>query len=171
MGTERTGGAPEAAEESPTAVIPAGEEPGPVDVESAARLRQRLGPYRLLDVLGQGGMALVYEAEAPSGRHVALKVLHESPFLPEGMLARFRREAEAVKRLGTHPNIVEVYDTGKAGRNHYIAMRMVAGGRTLAHRMREGLKPVPETIGLGITIASALAHAHEEGIIHRDVKP
>ena len=130
-----------------------------------------LGPYRLRSLLGQGGMAMVYEASSPTGLLVALKVLQESPFLPAGMLERFHREAEAAKRLGSHPNIVTVHETGQAGRDHYIAMELVPGGQTLACRIRRGPLPVAEALQLAIKIADALAFAHRQGIVHRDIKP
>jgi tRNA A-37 threonylcarbamoyl transferase component Bud32 len=141
------------------------------DTSGTAALDEPLGPYRLTGVLGHGGMALVYRARDAQGREVALKVIQESPFLPGGMLERFRREAEAAKRLAGHPHIVPILDTGQVGRNHYIAMQLVPGGRTLVNLLREAPLPVSTAIELALKVAGALDFAHREGIIHRDVKP
>jgi len=135
------------------------------------RLNEPFGPYRLTGVLGHGGMALVYRAEEADGREVALKVLQETPFLPSGMLERFRREAEAAKRLAGHPHIVPVLATGQVGRNHYIAMKLISGGRTLVDVLKDAPLPESRALDLALKIADALAVAHREGIIHRDVKP
>jgi hypothetical protein len=142
--------------------------PAPGD---AAGLNQDFGPYRVTGMLGHGGMALVYRARGEDGREVALKVLQETLFLPGGMLERFRREAEATKRLAGHPHIVSVLDTGQVGRNHYIAMQLVPGGRTLVDLLRSAPLPVRTVLELVLKLADALAYAHREGIIHRDVKP
>jgi serine/threonine-protein kinase len=155
--------------EAPTQVHPMGS-PLP-DAAGRPPLDEPLGSYRLTGVLGHGGMALVYRAVDSTGREVALKVLQESPFLPSGMLDRFRREAEAAKRLAGHPSIVGIVDTGQVGRNHYIAMQLVPGGRTLVDVLKRAPLPVPEALDLALKIGEALAFAHREGIIHRDIKP
>ncbi len=156
--------------ETPTVVHPAGVALPP-GVTGTPRLDEPLGSYRLTGVLGHGGMALVYCAVDAEGREVALKVLQESPFLPAGMLERFRREAEAAKRLAGHPGIVGVLDTGQVGRDHYIAMQRVPGGRTLVDVLRQAPLPVTAALELALKIGDALAFAHREGIIHRDIKP
>jgi hypothetical protein len=165
-GTSAT--APSADAGAPTVAHPANAAP---DVTGGPRLNEPFGPYRLTGVLGHGGMALVYRALDATGHEVALKVLQESPFLPAGMLDRFRREAEATKRLGGHPGIVSVVGTGQVGHNHYIAMQLVPGGRTLVDVLKGAPLPVTEALSLAIKVGDALAFAHREGIIHRDIKP
>ncbi|NLF18467.1 MAG: serine/threonine protein kinase [Lentisphaerae bacterium] len=152
---------------APTRLIVPGADGAATEVTSAAVL----GPYRLDGLLGHGGMALVYRAWAPDGREVALKVLQETPTLPAGMLERFRREAEAAMRLVSHPHIVGILGTGQVGRNHFIAMQLIPGGRTLVDVLRQA--PLAEAMALDLAakIAAALAEAHRAGIIHRDVKP
>ena len=156
--------------ETPTLVHPMGTA-SPSAATGGARLDEPMGKYRLTGVLGHGGMALVYRAVDAQGHEVALKVLQESPFLPAGMLERFRREAEAVKRLAGHPGIVSILDTGQVGRNHYIAMQLVPGGRTLLDVLKQAPLPVSSALDLALKISDALAFAHREGIIHRDIKP
>ncbi len=136
-------------------------------------LAQQLGPYRIVGFLGRGGMALVYEALDEQGRSVALKIMEETPFTPASMLARFRREAEATKRLRKHPNIITVYDTGQVGATHYIAMELVPGGRSLEALLDSFRRapPLSSVLKIGVAIGSALAYAHAEGVIHRDIKP
>jgi hypothetical protein len=157
-------------QETPTRVSAAGT-PSPATAGASPRLNEPLGKYRLTGVLGHGGMALVYCAVDAEGREVALKVLQESPFLPAGMLERFRREAEAAKRLAGHPGIVGILDTGQVDRNHYIAMQLVPGGRTLVEVLQQAPLPVSAALELALKIGAALAFAHREGIIHRDIKP
>lgn len=137
-----------------------------------AELHEQLGEYLLIHCLGKGGCALVYDAVDPDGASLALKVMQETPFVPAEMLKRFRREAEAVKKLRKHPSIVTVYDTGQVGRNHYIAMEAVPGGQTLDSLLKEaGAMSLKEALGMALPIAEALAYAHQNGIIHRDLKP
>ena len=131
----------------------------------------RIGPYRLVRLVGRGSMGKVYQAEDADGQPVALKVITETPALSELDLRRFMREAEAVKQLGRHPGIVSVYAHGSLGRNHYIAMALVPEGLTLQHRLQQGRLTVPEALKLSQIIVSALAHAHRQGVIHRDLKP
>lgn len=159
-----------AAPDAPTLVRTEGDA-APASLGGSPRLNEPFGPYRLTGVIGHGGMALVYRAEDSDGREVALKVLQETPFLPRGMLERFRREAEAARRLAGHPHIVPVLGTGQVGRNHYIAMQLISGGRTLVDVMRAAPLPESQALDLALKIADALALAHREGIIHRDVKP
>jgi hypothetical protein len=168
-GASQPAPSPRADSNAPTLVHPAGTPPA--EATGGAHLNEPLGAYRLVGVLGHGGMALVYRALDAEGREVALKVLQESPFMPAGMLERFRREAEAAKRLAGHPHIVGILDTGQVGRNHYIAMQLVPGGRTLVDVLRQAPLPVTVALDLALKIGAALQFAHREGIIHRDVKP
>ena len=130
---------------------------------------QTLGRYRIVEALGEGGMAQVFKAFQPGlERMVAIKVLPEYYMRDEQFLARFQREAQAIAQL-SHPNIVPVYDFGREGNLTYIVMQYVDGG-TLKKLMDDDLSY--ERIGdlLG-QVADALDYAHGRGILHRDVKP
>jgi len=136
---------------------------------------KRLGNYRVLAALGQGGMAKVYKGYQPLlDRYVAIKVLAPHFATDEEFRARFQREAAAIARL-RHNNIVQVYDFGIEGPVHYMVMEYIAGD-TLKMRIRtarargERLSPW-EILTVLRGVASALDYAHEREIIHRDVKP
>ncbi len=128
-----------------------------------------LGPYRILEKLGRGGMATVYKAYQPSlDRYVAVKVLPAHLTDEPGYAERFKREARAVAKL-EHPNILPVYDYGQEGDLTYIVMRYMEGGTLKALLGRPlDLSLAVDLIG---QIAGALDHAHEHGVVHRDVKP
>ena len=136
---------------------------------------ERLGKYRITGVLGEGAMGVVYRGFDPDIRRlVALKTIRRQPGDAGGSAfesaARFRNEAQAAGRL-QHPGIVSVYDFGDDGRVAYIAMEFV-DGRTLAYflgsRLRLGDADIASIAG---QVLDALAHAHEHGVWHRDVKP
>src|SRR5215210_2575498 len=130
------------------------------------------GRYALGELLGGGGMANVYLArDDVLGRDVALKMLRGQYADDEDFVERFRREARNAAALN-HPNIVQVYDQGRAeDGTYYIAMEYVPGG-TLAQRIKRGGPMDPaEAAGVASRVAEALAVAHERGIIHRDIKP
>ncbi|MHB8776796.1 MAG: protein kinase domain-containing protein [Anaerolineales bacterium] len=130
---------------------------------------QTLGAYRLVERLGQGGMATVYKAyESALGRYVAIKVLPQFFARDPNFLRRFRREAKAVAQL-SHPNIVPIHSYGEEGNIIYIAMQFVEGG-TLKHG-RERVFSAQEALRLLLPITRALGYAHARGIIHRDIKP
>jgi len=129
-----------------------------------------LGRYRIDARLGEGGMGVVWRAhDLQLGRDVALKVLPDSRVADADSRARLLREARAAAALG-HPNIVTVYDVGEADGHVFIAMEFVPG-RTLSEVIGHDGVPVVEAVRLGVQIAAALAHAHERGVVHRDVKP
>ena len=135
------------------------------DVGPAAR-------YRLEKELGRGGMGIVYQAfDTTLERDVALKELAQHFSEHSEFVRRFRQEARLLARL-SHPNIVQVYDLVEDGGRLWIAMELVTGG-TLADAMerRCGALPWREAAGLGQQIASGLALAHQNGVIHRDIKP
>jgi hypothetical protein len=129
-----------------------------------------LGGYRILGRLGQGAMADVYDAEDSTGHSVALKVFRAGGGMSYTMLERFRREAEATKKLRRHPYILTVYATGNEGDYHYIAMERVDDSRSLEALVGKKA-PVELLVNIAIKISSALQYAHEHQIIHRDVKP
>jgi serine/threonine protein kinase len=131
-----------------------------------------LGRYHILEQLGEGGMAIVYKAyDTRLERDVAVKVIRTEKLTLESMertLKRFEREAKALAKL-THPNIVPITDYGEHEGKPYLVMPYLPGG-TLKEKLG---KPIAweESVRLLIPIARALAYAHEQGIIHRDVKP
>jgi len=133
-------------------------------------LGTRLGRYEIRSQLGAGGMGEVYVAEdTVLRRRAAVKVLAGDFTHSEERLHRFEREAYAASSLN-HPNIVTIYEIGSEGELHYIATEFVAG-ESLRDHMRFGHMELGEIIELAIQIASALAAAHQAGIIHRDMKP
>ncbi len=136
-----------------------------------------LGPYKILALIGAGGMGEVYRAHDPRlGRDVAIKVL--SPHLattPE-VRARFEREARTISQLN-HPHICVLHDighqdgvAGREGAIDYLVMELLEG-ETLAQRLEKGLLPAAQVLTLGAQIADALDRAHHAGVIHRDLKP
>lgn len=134
-----------------------------------------LGNYRVLDALGQGGMARVYKAHQETlGRDVAIKVLPPWYAADRNFVERFNLEARLVARLA-HPNIVTVHDANEQRGHLYIVMQLVDGG-TLKHRLdqlqQEGrVMETAEVVSIFTQLADALAYAHEQGVIHRDIKP
>jgi serine/threonine-protein kinase len=126
--------------------------------------------YTLLDELGRGGMATVYRAQDLRRDHcVALKILHAEVAAAVGR-ERFLREIEIVKRLN-HPHILPLLDSGEAGAFLYYAMPCVEGESLQDRIAREGQLPLADVIAIARDVALGLAHAHEHGIVHRDVKP
>jgi beta-lactam-binding protein with PASTA domain len=127
--------------------------------------------YVIKRKLGSGGMADVYLAEDQElGRRVALKLLDDRHSADEQFVERFRREAQSAAGLN-HPNIVSIFDRGRAEGTYYIAMEYL-DGRTLKELLiRNGPTPVPIAIDYARQILGALAFAHRGGIVHRDIKP
>ena len=129
-----------------------------------------LGPYRVGERIGQGGMGEVYRArDTRLGRDVALKILPATMTGDARLRTRFIREAQSASRLN-HPNIVTVYDIGEWEGRVYIAMEYLAGKTLDAEIPRHGL-PLSLTLKYAIPIADALAKAHAAGVVHRDLKP
>jgi len=128
-----------------------------------------IGPYRIVERLGKGGMATVYKAhQAALARYVAIKVLPE--FLAEepGFVERFQQEAVAVAKL-RHPNILAVFDYGNQENVAYIVNEFIDGG-TLGDQVGKPL-PVDYVAESLRPVALALDYAHARGILHRDIKP
>ena len=131
---------------------------------------QQIQQYRLLSMLGEGGMGKVYLAEDDRlSRRVALKFLPESFLADAHQLRRFEQEARAASALN-HPNIVTVYEIGQHEGTPYIAYELVEG-ETLRQRLRNGPLSWQEAVAISAQIAAALKAAHSAGIIHRDIKP
>jgi serine/threonine-protein kinase len=130
---------------------------------------QRLGPYEILDLLGGGGMGVVYRAwDERLHREVAVKVLHGDYNMP-GMRERFLQEARAASGLN-HANICTVFDIGEQDGDPYLVMELLEG-ETLKEKIARGALSAKEIVTYGQEIAEALAVAHAKGIVHRDIKP
>lgn len=129
------------------------------------------GRYEILARIGGGGMALVYKAyDSLLQRNVAIKVLREQFVHDEEFIQRFRREARSAASL-SHPNVVSIYDVGQDEDTHYIVMEYIEGG-TLNDIIKERAPLQPEeAVRIASQICDALDHAHQNGIIHRDIKP
>jgi serine/threonine protein kinase len=136
----------------------------------ALQIGEEIGPYRIVDRLGSGGMAIVYKAHQPRlDRHVALKVLHAMFMQDENFLSRFEREARIVARLD-HPGIVPIYDYDEHNGQPYLVMKFVEG-ETLKQVLRGSPLASAAILRILMPVASALDYAHGQGILHRDVKP
>jgi len=128
------------------------------------------GQYRLVSLLGSGGMGEVYLAEDMRlDRRVALKVLPPHLTADQSQLGRFQQEARAASALN-HPNIVTIYEINEAAGTHYIATELIEGV-TLRAKMSRGKLTLSESLEIAIQIASALNAAHSAGVVHRDIKP
>src|SRR5918911_1842344 len=129
------------------------------------------GRYELEELVGTGGMSSVFKArDALLERHVALKILHPHFTEDEQYVERFRREARAVASL-SHPNIVTILDRGEDEGRQFIVFELVEG-QTLAEVLHEESRlPVRRALEIAIQVARGLGFAHEQGLIHRDVKP
>ena len=127
--------------------------------------------YRVIRKLGSGGMAEVYLAEDEElGRKVALKILNERHSRDDQFVERFKREAQHAAGLN-HPHIVRVYDRRQTGETYYIAMEYLDGPTLKELLVRKGPTPPAAAIKFARQILSALAEAHKNGIVHRDIKP
>ncbi|MGE3843337.1 MAG: serine/threonine-protein kinase [Vicinamibacterales bacterium] len=134
------------------------------------RLGVSLGRYRVIHLLGAGGMAEVFLAHDPRlGRDVAIKVLGEQLVNRPGYRAFLQREARAVARLN-HPHIVQVYDVIEF-RERVCLVEEYVKGSSLSDRLRQGPLPLNETIRLAAQITAAMVHAHGRGVLHCDLKP
>ena len=141
-------------------------------MDARAAVPPTIGRYRIDGVLGEGAMAVVYAGFDPGiQRQVAIKCLHHHVAADAAYRRRFLAEARAAGHL-VHPNVVTIFDAGETDDGRpYIAMERL-GGETLAGRVAsEGLPPLPLVIELASQIAAALNYAHEQGVIHHDIKP
>ena len=130
----------------------------------------RIRDYEVQEVLGRGGVGVVYKAwHLRLQRAVALKMLLAGPYARPEELERFLREAEAVAGL-RHPNIVQVYDAGNVDGRPYFTMEFVEGG-SLAQQAAGTPQPATRAAALVASVAEAVHVAHQSGIVHRDLKP
>ena len=169
---------PAAEDDSPTPRSPRGwnvfrwllgPDPTPADGPAAAPapLSGRVGRYRVVGLVGEGGMGRVHLAEDEQlRRKVALKVLKSAD---DSSRRRFLREARAAARV-SHPNLCPIYEVGEHDGQPFIVMELLAG-ETLAARLRRGPLPAGEALDLALDLLEGLAALHDAGVVHRDVKP
>lgn len=144
----------------------------PIESANLAGLQEGefVGPFRIIRMLGRGGMGDVYLAEhTGQSREVALKILPESFAADPQRVQRFRQEARAVMALN-HPNIVTVYDMGASEVGYFLSTEFVEG-ETLRARMAHDPVSITDAVEIAEQVAAALAYAHGKGVIHRDIKP
>ena len=127
--------------------------------------------YEILEIIGTGGMAVVYKARCHRlNRLVAIKILKDEFSSDEEFVRRFNAEGEAVAML-SHPNIVQVYDVSSTGSANFIVMELVDGISLKQYMGKKGVLNWKETLHFAMQIAKGLEHAHSRGIVHRDIKP
>ncbi len=130
-----------------------------------------LGPYVILERIGEGSMGQIFKARHPMLRRVcALKVIRPEFLKHPDAVPRFRREIAAVAQLA-HPNIIQAFDAGQIGETHFFAMEFVEGKNLARMVLDRGALPVTEACDYIRQAALGLQHAHERGMIHRDIKP
>src|SRR5690348_14544307 len=127
--------------------------------------------YEIEELVGHGGMSSVYKAkDSLLERHVALKILHEQYSADEEFVERFKREARSVAQL-QHPNIVTVIDRGEEDGRQFIVFEFIDGENLKELVVRNGRLDVRDALAIVVEVARGLAFAHEQGLVHRDVKP
>ncbi|MGH7173874.1 MAG: serine/threonine-protein kinase [Gemmataceae bacterium] len=130
-----------------------------------------VGPYLILDRLGEGGVSEVFKAwDTVKGRTVALKVLHQYLTDRTAAVREFQRELQAVTRL-SHPNIIQTFEAHQVGTLHYFAMEHVAGLDLDRYVRQSGALPIERACEYARQVAQGLQHAHQLGLVHRDIKP
>ncbi|WP_330885410.1 serine/threonine-protein kinase [Rudaea sp.] len=133
--------------------------------------QREFGDYELLELIGEGGMGVVYRAHQKTlDREVAVKLLAAGPWASKPYVERFRREAQNAARM-QHPNIVAIYEVASAEELHFFSMRLVRGPSLAVVLKRDGPMPARRTAILMRTIAEAVDYAHRLGVLHLDLKP
>ncbi len=133
--------------------------------------RAAIGPYLILDRLGEGGVSEVFKAwDTLKGRSVALKVLHQHLKDHTAAVREFQRELQAVTRL-SHPNIIQTFDANQVGALHYFAMEYVQGLDLDRYVRQSGRLSIEQACEYIRQVAQGLQHAHQLGLVHRDIKP
>ncbi|MEK6405373.1 MAG: protein kinase [Acidobacteriota bacterium] len=141
-----------------------------VDSGTDSLVGSAIGPYKIIAQLGAGGMGVVYLAfDSRLGRRIALKLLPSHLTKDEQRLRRFHQEARAASALN-HPNIVTIFEIGRAGARPFIATEYIEG-ETLRQRLSTSAMTIPTALDVALQVASALGAAHDAGIVHRDIKP
>jgi predicted Ser/Thr protein kinase len=172
MGPEATPPPHDAATEAAGAAAPGASRPAAanIDIADAAEVARRLPQFEIMELLGRGGMGVVYKArQIQLDRIVALKILPPEDAASPGFIERFRREARSLGKL-SHPNIVNVHDFGDTNGLYYFVMEFV-DGVNLREMIRAHRLTAAEALAVVPKICDALQFAHEEGIVHRDIKP
>jgi predicted Ser/Thr protein kinase len=131
---------------------------------------EQLGKYKIIRTIGEGGFGVVYLAEDNIGLQVALKVLHPQVAADEMLAAYFKREAKALARL-SHPNIVSIHGYDEIEGRSFIVMEYIEGTSLSALLASGQTPPLPQVLSIFRQALSALDHAHNKGVIHRDMKP
>jgi serine/threonine protein kinase len=133
-------------------------------------LPEQIGAFRVIGLLGEGGMGLVYDAiDTRLGRPVALKTIRQETLDSALARDRFWREARLAATVN-HPNICQIYEIGEADRQLFLAMERLEG-EPLAVRLRRGPIPLSDAVRIGLEVLSGLGALHVRGIVHRDLKP
>src|ERR1700733_9782974 len=158
--------------ESTPGIVP-GEVTAEAPLQSSSLIGKKVSHYRVLDVIGGGGMGMVFKAEdLKLGRLVALKFLPEEMAGDAFALKRFEREAQTASALN-HPNICTIYEIEEHEGQPFIAMELLQGDslRDRLSASKQQPLPLPELLGISAQISDGLQAAHDKGIIHRDIKP
>lgn len=137
---------------------------------SAADLPSRIGPYRVVELIGKAGSSIVYRAEAPSGHPVAVKLFPARLTRDPATIERFYDMLGKADPVTAHPNLVRIFQTGQEGERLFLAMELIEG-TSLDRVLKARRLSVPECLAIAKGICRGLAHAHQHGILHLGLKP